>query len=234
MFVRRFHSRPRLLGTCAPPFRYVLLLLRTGIATPTVQTESRGARAQPGAVRRNPHLRPSSRSASCPPICIRNARASPQTSLKKPTVGASRKQPRVREPGFLRFSRRAWACVTVPVFPYAPTNASGGQSSPSGPHSPSKPPSELSQEPRGAWLPHTNSAGLARRTSYFPKPNLPRGQRSGCWVTHERIRPETAALKEESQPAGVADLARVPCPEAGEAGCLQRPLWAAETAQHGS
>lgn len=76
---------------------------------------------------------------------------------------------------------RVWMCATISVFSYThagtvtPTNTSGGQSRRSGPHCPSKPPSEPSQEPQGAlaWLPHIYSADLAQRTScYFPKSNL--------------------------------------------------------------
>lgn len=41
----------RLLGKLTPTFQYLLLLLRTGIATPTVQTGTPSGRAEPGAAR---------------------------------------------------------------------------------------------------------------------------------------------------------------------------------------
>ena len=115
----------------------------------------------------------------------------------------------------LWFVRPAWACMTLCVFLYAytlaltSTNTSGGRSRRPGPHAPSKPPSELGQEPQGPWL------GFHASTQQtWPKGCLvisqnqlsPRGQRSGCWVTQKNDPfPRRLLPKKSYSQSGVAE-----------------------------
>lgn len=86
---------------------------------------------------------------------------------------------------------------------------SGGQSRRSGPHSPSKPPSELSQEPQGPWLGfHTSTQQTWPEGRLVISQNQisPRGQRSGCWVIQKNdLFPRRLLPKKSCSRSGVAE-----------------------------